>query len=146
MQLFLPKNKSQPLPLARFCLTVYTHHPSAIYKAIAIRPARAAARPTSSFPAAPVDSATPPVDVPVAPITPLGLGAEPLAVARVELSPEETLIEPVPEAEAEAPVPLGLMLPEVEVGTLVAVCMSAIVLCNAVQTFGGLQNGCTYKL
>ena len=88
---------------------------------MAIRPAMAAARPISSLPAAPVDSARAPVDVPVAEPTaePLGLGAAPVAVARVELE-EESLEEPVPEAEAEAPVPLGLTLP-VEVGTSVAV-------------------------
>ena len=96
-------------------------HLSRVYKAMAIRPAIAAARPTSSLPAAPVDSARAPVDVPVAEpaAEPLGLGDAPVAVARVELE-EESLAEPVPEAEAEAPVPLGLTLP-VEVGTSVAV-------------------------
>lgn len=54
-----------------------------IYKAIAIKPAKAAARPSSSFPAAPVVSAASPVDVPVPAL--VGLGAEPDAVARVEL-------------------------------------------------------------
>lgn len=104
---------SKPFPLRSPFL------PSAIiYKAIAIRPATAAARPTSSLPAAPVDSATPPVDVPVA--APVGLGAEPDAVARVALPEGETITEPVPDADAEAPVPLGLTLP-VEVGTSVAI-------------------------
>jgi hypothetical protein len=93
------------------------HHsyPYPTYKATAIKPTKAATRPTSSFPAAPVDSGRPAVDVPLA----VGLG-EPVAVARVELPEGETMMEPVPEAEADAPVPLGLTLPEVEVGTSVA--------------------------
>ena len=58
---------------------------------------------------------------------PEGLGAEPVAIIRVPLPEGETTIEPVAEAEADAPVPLGLTLP-VEVGTLVAVRMLAFVL------------------
>jgi len=87
-----------------------------------MKPATAAARPISSLPAAPVDSASPPEDVPVAPAAPVpeGLGAEPVAVARVPLLEVSTLRPPVLEAEADAPVPLGLTEP-VEVGTLVAV-------------------------
>jgi hypothetical protein len=95
------------------------------YKAKAMTPATAAAMPISSLPAAPVDSARPPVEVPVAAV-PEGLGAEPVAVARVLLLELSTMMEPVPEAEAEAPVPLGLTLP-VEVGTLVAAAVLAFV-------------------
>lgn len=91
-----------------------------LYKAKAMTPTTAAASPNSSLPAAPVDSAGPPVDVPVAAAPePEGLGAEPVAVTRVPLLELSALREPVPEAEAEAPVPLGLTLP-VEVGTAVA--------------------------
>lgn len=91
-----------------------------------MKPAIAAARPISSLPAAPVDSARPPEDVPVAPVAPVpeGLGAEPVAVAMVLLLEVSTLRPPVLDAEAEAPVPLGLTDP-VEVGTLVAVGVSA---------------------
>jgi hypothetical protein len=103
------------------------HRPSTIYKAIANRPAKAATTPTSSLPAAPVDSAIPPEDVPVALV---GLGAAPVAVARVELPEGDTMMEPVPEAEADAPVPLGFTLPEVEVGTLVAVFVSLCTCCS----------------
>lgn len=106
-------------------------------------PATAAARPISSLPAAPVDSASPPVDVPVAAL-PVGLGAVPLAVARVPLLEPDTLMEPVPEAEAEAPVPLGLTLP-VEVGTSVAAEVLAFVLVYS-TTNCCPQHGCTYRL
>jgi hypothetical protein len=107
------------------------HQPLAdapLYKAKAMKPATAAARPISSLPAAPVDSARPPEDVPVAPAAPVpeGLGAEPVAVARVPLLEVSTLRPPVLDAEAEAPVPLGLTEP-VEVGTLVAVVVLAFV-------------------
>lgn len=88
-------------------------------------PAIAAAKPNSSLPAAPVDSAGPPVDVPEAAV-PEGLGAEPVAVARVPLLEPEMLMEPVPDADAEAPVPLGLTLP-VEVGTAVAAVLLALI-------------------
>jgi len=81
--------------------------------------------PTSSLPAAPVDSTTPPVDVPVA--KPVGTGDAPLAVASVPLLKEETMMEPVPDADAEAPVPLGLTL-LVEVGTSVAISILAFAL------------------
>ena len=111
---------------------------------MAIRPAIAAAKPISSLPAAPVDSARAPVDVPVAEAAePLGLGDAPVAVARVELE-EESLEEPVPEAEAEAPVPLGLTLP-VEVGTFVAAHALIHIQSRRVFTQDCLHE-CTYKL
>ena len=109
---------------------------------MAIRPAIAAAKPISSLPAAPVDSARAPVDVPVAEAAePLGLGDAPVAVARVELE-EESSAEPV--LEAEAPIPLGLTLP-VEVGTFVAA--HALIHIQSRRVFRqDCLHECTYKL
>lgn len=124
MQLLLLKTGLSLFPQLNSTPVQIPNSPS-IYRAIAIRPAKAAARPISSLPAEPVDSSVPSVYVPVAAL--VGLGAAPVAVAKVELPEGETVTKPVPDAEAAAPVPLGLTLP-VEVGTSVAMQVLAFVL------------------
>lgn len=80
--------------------------PMLAYNATAKRPKSAAATPISSFPAAPVDSATRPVEVPLAPATapvPVGLEGDPVTEGTVALPDGETTMLPDTVAEALLP-------------------------------------------
>jgi hypothetical protein len=86
-----------------------------IYNATAKSPASAAAMPISSFPAAPVDSATPPDFVALPAVAP-ELG-DPVIDGEVELPEGMTIM--LPEAVADALLPDAVA--DAEVGMLVAV-------------------------
>jgi hypothetical protein len=76
------------------------------YNATAKRPKSAAATPNSSFPAAPVDSATRPVEVPLAPAAdpePVGFEGVPVIEGALELPDGTTMTLPDPVADALLP-------------------------------------------